>query len=85
MLLHLFVQPNDFADELYVLHVGVKAFARVALLFQRQVLLVFVHATSEDEVGACTSGILVVSCSFQSLRYVFASKKFHKGIALAKV
>ena len=61
MLPDLFVQPNDFAHDVFVLHDGVEAFARVALLFQRQVLLLFVHAASEDEVGACTRGILVFS------------------------
>ena len=71
MLPHLFVQPNDFAHDVYVLYVGVEAFARVALLFPREVLLVFVHAASEDEVGAYTRWILVFSISFQSLWYVF--------------
>ena len=44
----LFVQPNDFAHDVYVLYIGVEAFARIALLFPRQVLLIFVHAASED-------------------------------------
>ena len=78
MLSELFVQPNDFADDIFVLHGGVEAFARVALLFQR--LFIFVHAVSEDEVGACTRRILVFSRSFHSQRYVFVLKKLQKVI-----
>ena len=42
-----------------LLHGEVEALAPDALLFQRQVLLVFVRAASEGEVGACISGIQV--------------------------
>ena len=48
------------------LHGGVGAFVRVALLFERQVLLGFIHAASEDGVGACVREILVISLLFHS-------------------
>ena len=44
--------------------------------FQRQVLLVFVHAVSEDEVGACTRGILVFCFKEITKRYC-TRKKFN--------
>ena len=61
LLSGLFLQSNDFAYDVFVLYGGVEAFAGVALLSHRQVLFGFVHAASEDGVGACTSEILVFS------------------------
>ena len=43
-----FLQPDDFAHGLFALHGGVGAFAGVPFLSHRQVLLGFVHITSED-------------------------------------
>ena len=48
MLPGFFLQPDDFAHDLFALHGGVGAFAGFRLLSHRQVLLGFVHITSED-------------------------------------
>ena len=49
----LFIQSDDFTHDVFTLYGRVEAFAGVALLSHRQVLLGFAHAASEDGVGAC--------------------------------
>ena len=67
----MFLQSDDFAHDVYALYGGVEAFAGVALLSHRQVLLSFVHTASEDGVGACTREILVFSRSIHRGTFLF--------------
>ena len=78
----LFLQPDDFAHNVFVFHGGVAAFVHVAILSHSEVLLVFFPASSENQAVACSREILVFSHLLYSYRFVFV-KKF-KEIALSR-